>query len=726
MDNANAAVQGLNAGAHLTDTFTVTTVDGTQQTVTVTINGTNDAPTAPVDINAATNTVNPNAAIGTVVGIAANSTDPDTGDTVTYALTSNPGGLFAINSSTGVVTVANSVNLVTGTYTIGVDAIDNHNLQSSVTSFTIAVADTTSPTASVSHSLSASKQQATFTVTASDAGGIQTVQLIEDGTTVIGTATGNAGTYTFTFTAGNPGFLQGSTHIITAKVIDTSNNSITVSDPITVTLNNLANTKFLTPAGISGEAINLGLTDHVAGDILHISGLQAGWSLSEGTKNADGTWTVISNHISDLSVTSATGYVGALVLAIEDQSTNADGSIQQTLIADNVEAYANGAPIFAVSTADHLTGSSGNDNFIFAGPIGVDTINNFDVAHDHIDLVQFAGIDSFAAIQAHLANDGLGNAIITLGDGQTISLLGVDAASLNASNFQFDQVPVTDNSGIMTISDGAIMPLAGVFNNSGTVELSSTGDTTSLEIIQHGLVLNGAGHVVLSDSSENQIFGTGTDVTLTNVDNIISGAGQFGVGELNLVNEGTINASGTHALVIDTGANAVINSGTLEASNSGGLLITGDLVNSGLIWANNGNVDVIGNVTGNGTALIEGAALLEFGGASDAQVTFGDNSLGTLKLDHSVDFNGMIFGLKSGEKIDLSDINFGTGVTSIYTANGSGSGGTLTVTDGTHTANIALSGTQAVQGYSVASDGHAGTVITFDPLEVPLADLHRI
>ena len=278
----------------------------------------------------------------------------------------------------------------------------------------------------------------------------------------------------------------------------------------------------------------------------------------------------------------------------------------------------------------------------------------------------------------------------------------------------------------MTISDGAIMPLAGVFNNSGTVELSSTGDTTSLEIIQHGLVLNGAGHVVLSDSSENQIFGTGTDVTLTNVDNIISGAGQFGVGELNLVNEGTINASGTHALVIDTGANAVINSGTLEASNSGGLLITGDLVNSGLIWANNGNVDVIGNVTGNGTALIEGAALLEFGGASDAQVTFGDNSLGTLKLDHSVDFNGMIFGLKSGEKIDLSDINFGTGVTSIYTANGSGSGGTLTVTDGTHTANIALSGTQAVQGYSVASDGHAGTVITFDPLEVPLADLHRI
>lgn len=43
LDNANAEVQALNAGATLTDTFTVTTVDGTEQLVTVTINGTNDA-----------------------------------------------------------------------------------------------------------------------------------------------------------------------------------------------------------------------------------------------------------------------------------------------------------------------------------------------------------------------------------------------------------------------------------------------------------------------------------------------------------------------------------------------------------------------------------------------------------------------------------------------------------------------------------------------------------
>jgi VCBS repeat-containing protein len=49
LNNSNAAVQALNVGNTLTDTFTVTSADGTSRVVTVTINGANDAPTvAPV------------------------------------------------------------------------------------------------------------------------------------------------------------------------------------------------------------------------------------------------------------------------------------------------------------------------------------------------------------------------------------------------------------------------------------------------------------------------------------------------------------------------------------------------------------------------------------------------------------------------------------------------------------------------------------------------------
>ncbi|MCP3465142.1 VCBS domain-containing protein [Bradyrhizobium sp. CCGUVB23] len=43
VDNANSKVQALNVGDTLTDTFTVTTIDGTPQMVTITIHGANDA-----------------------------------------------------------------------------------------------------------------------------------------------------------------------------------------------------------------------------------------------------------------------------------------------------------------------------------------------------------------------------------------------------------------------------------------------------------------------------------------------------------------------------------------------------------------------------------------------------------------------------------------------------------------------------------------------------------
>ena len=73
------------------------------------------------------------------------------------------------------------------------------------------------------------------------------------------------------------------------------------------------------------------------------------------------------------------------------------------------------------------------------------------------------------------------------------------------------------------------------------------------------------------------VTGTNGDVTLTNVDNTISGAGQLGAGQMTLINEGTIIATGTNALDIDTGTNIVINSGTLEATGSGGLVVHGDV-----------------------------------------------------------------------------------------------------------------------------------------------------
>src|SRR5262249_9304842 len=136
---ANSLVQSLGVNATKVDSFTVPALDGTSKQVSFTIHGTNDAPSAPIDNNAADNHVSAHAANGTSVGITAFATDPDTGDTITYQLASNPNNLFAIDANTGVVTVADGAHLNAGTYTISVRAVDNHNLAGTASSFAIAV-----------------------------------------------------------------------------------------------------------------------------------------------------------------------------------------------------------------------------------------------------------------------------------------------------------------------------------------------------------------------------------------------------------------------------------------------------------------------------------------------------------------------------------------------------------------------------------------------------------
>ncbi len=64
-----------------------------------------------VDNNAAANFVSENAAVGTVVGLMAFASDADaTNNTITYSLTDNDNGRFAIDPSTGVVTVAGAID----------------------------------------------------------------------------------------------------------------------------------------------------------------------------------------------------------------------------------------------------------------------------------------------------------------------------------------------------------------------------------------------------------------------------------------------------------------------------------------------------------------------------------------------------------------------------------------------------------------------------------------
>src|SRR5262249_10771701 len=198
------------------------------------------------------------------------------------------------------------------------------------------------------------------------------------------------------------------------------------------------------PAGVAGSPINLGLHDpagHVGPVTVTIAGIPAGWTVNGGIDNGHGGWTIPVNNVSALSITSPDHYTGAMAFKVTMSWTNADQSIGFAKLTDNVEVFAPGAPIFAWSGDDHLTGSSGKDLFVVAQPIGHDTIYSFDAGEDQIDLIGYPGFTSFNDVQRHLAQDNAGNAVIGLGAGQSIALLGVAAASLTASNFVFDQTP---------------------------------------------------------------------------------------------------------------------------------------------------------------------------------------------------------------------------------------------------------------------------------------------
>ncbi|PNA13533.1 VCBS domain-containing protein [Pseudomonas sp. FW215-R3] len=720
---ASSAHNEFAAGTTYTDTFAVSSADGTLTSVTVHIAGSNDSPTITSNGGGATASVN--VAENTTAVTAVVATDPDLpAQTLSYSLLNTAGtdfSKFSISSS-GVLTFnsapdyenAQDVGGTDGDNAYVVDVrvsdgnggIDTQTITVNVQNVVETPIDTTPPASptgltynnsGTNHKLSGSAEANSFIKVYLDNGN----GVFGAGDTEIGTGTTNTGGQ-FANIDLTGKFTGTKTLFVTA--MDAAGN-VSAATSISLTY----------PAGVSGEAINLAIADPSAGlsdsFVVTIADVPSNWTLNAGINNGDGTWTVQTSDPGALTVTTPEGFAGAAVLHINMTWTNADGSVGSSYVFNNVESFAPGTPIFALSADDNLTGSSGADTFVFAQPIGNNQIYSFDATVDKIDMIGFTGVTGFADLS--ITNDANGNALVSISSGQTVTLKGVVAADLSEANFQFDVDPLINNAGTLTIADGAIMPFGGNIHNSGTIELGSTGNETSLEILFRGATLTGGGQVVLSDSAHNVIFGGSADTVLTNADNTISGAGQLGAGQMIVVNSGLIHASGVNALVIDTGSSAVTNTGVLQASGSGGLVIESALVNSGSLWASDGNITIHGDAQGGGSATISGSAMLEFGAASDQHVTFDSGSAGTLKLEVSTAFSGSVSGFAEGDTLNFGDIAFGANTQITYAANDTGIGGLLIVNDGAHAAQIALNGQYAAAGLQANAEG-SGSELAYD------------
>src|SRR5262249_39166653 len=104
--------------------------------------------------------------------------------------------------------------------------------------------------------------------------------------------------------------------------------------------------------------------------------------------------------------------------------------------------------------------------------------------------------------------------------------------------------------------------------------------------------------------------------------------------------------------------------------------------------------------------------ILQLAGVSDSiNLTFQTSSTGTVRLDQSQSYSGIVTGYSDTTNFDLSDINYALGsTTAVYV--GDETRGTLTVKDASnHTAHVALQGDYTSATWLTATDHHGGTTV---------------
>jgi len=292
---------------------------------------------------------------------------------------------------------------------------------------------------------------------------------------------------------------------------------------------------------------------------------------------------------------------------------------------------------------------------------------------------------------------------------------------------QFDWVTVACGSEVQVVGNDSALTLDHHLDNQGTIVLAGTssdggggdgsGSTDPRLVIDGCVTLTGHGDIVLSEPNGfpnvDYIVSGQHGGTLDNVDNTISGGGTIGDCNLTLTNEscGVIDANlQFNALTLETGTNCITNSGLLEATSYGDLVINSSLDNScGTVTASTGGYVQVESGIHGGNAVIA-AGTIEYDGWSNVATTFTDDEQGALVLGACSDFTGKVSGFAAGDAIDLKGIDFGNCTQFFYCA----SNDTLTVTDGHGDCqSIQLCGSGYSQSsFALFNDGTGHTAIT--------------
>ena len=259
----------------------------------------------------------------------------------------------------------------------------------------------------------------------------------------------------------------------------------------------------------------------------------------------------------------------------------------------------------------------------------------------------------------------------------------------------------------------------------------------------------GVGGVILtapttvSNGGKEIVLGTSNEVTLDSGGLVVVSSG--GVASASLVNSGSVEviSSGGEVITpfVSSGGEVVVSAGgTLRGAYVGSDTSYGSpTVLGGTVIVASGGTTIGDEIASGGRevissgghaaqdiSLLGGTLEVASGGLADhvefdaisGYVQYNVSAGSTLVLDAAESFHGVVAGFGNNgdpDRIDLADIAFGTatGKKGPLSYNGNLLGGTLTVTDGVHTANIALLGQYMASEFAAVSDGHGGTLITF-------------
>ena len=512
---------------------------------------------AVTDNNGAGNAVSESAAIGAAVQITALATDGDGSDTVSYSLTDDAGGRFAIDATTGVITVANPLLLDFETAT-------NHSV-------TVQATSTDGTTASQSFTINLADDTTEFTVgaiTDNDGAGDSVSENAPNGTAVgiaaLATDADGTDTVTYSLTDDAGGRFQIDA---TTGVISVADNSLL--DYETATNHTVTVQATSTDGSTSAQVFTVNLTDDTSEFSVGAIADNDPTADSVSESAANGTAVGIAALATDADGTDTVTYsltddAGG---RFQIDATTGVISVADNLLLDYETATSHNVTVQATSSDGSTSAQVFTINLADANESGVGAISDNDIAPDAVGESVTNG--TTVGVTAFATDPD-----------------GTDTVSYSLSNDAGGRFAINATTGVVTVADATQLDYETATSHTIEVTATSTDGSTSVQTFTVNL------------SDDNTEFSvtpvTDNDGTANNVGESVTNGTVVGITALATDTDGTDTVS--YSLSNDAGGRFAINATT-------GVVTVADATQLDYETATSHNIEVTATSTDGSTSV---------------------------------------------------------------------------------------------------------------------------